>query len=1011
MKVYFDSLRTWWLPLRLHWYLLLMVAASLNLNEISRILHRSTTQTPRFIATSLQPPLIPVKPYLSCHVMLGKLQSPKSPKCSVYAGRHLPHCSEINYGSGPSKGGDTFTAMAVGSDRAHGGKDVHKATIASTSPTILGHSTTGPHGQDTTSEVSEGPVHTQPKPKFEWRPRSGPSAAPGVQVSSGKETNPSRRLENALIPHPSQSEPRVAIVAPLPRLETAPPSVCVDRGLKPEDPTPHGWCESGSEMEGDDDEDVSEVWEESMHSNEENEVVCWESEEEPLEVVPLAMETLKEFGLVLGASFEEFEEELTQLLQNIEGRRNQNLTKGEAWPKLLKSVGKGSRELKNLVCTVNYEAGSAKNRGQTTASSKSFQTLGADIICLQERKLNLISRGIVRSLWGLPYVDWLYCGSDGASGGVVVMWDTRVVEKIDETVGHFSISCKFHSVFNHHEWVFSGVYVPQTVRDRLLMWEELACLHSWWGSPWCIKGDFNVVRFPSERVGGQFFSPAMQGFSDFISSIGLVDPLLEGGRFTWSNGKEREAMSRLDRFLFSPDWEDKFPCIVQRKMPRLMSDHFPITLECCQFQKCRRHFRFENMWLRAEGFLDHVQQWWASYQFNVAEGRPLTATEKAQKEIIQIDLEKTLLLEEISWRQKSQATWLNEGDKNTKKIHAMANSNRRHNSISTLLIDGELSTNQQAISESITQFYTRLYTKDVGWRPKLDGLGFSAYLLKMLNVGDGGLVRFWHDLWCGDAPLKVAYPALFMISGDKDESVAALMQFGNGSLHWELNFVRNVQDWEMDSMNSFLKLIYPVSLEGRGEDTLCWQQNPEKGFTVKSYYSCLSHPFSLPFHWKGIWKPKVPPRVAFFMWTVALGKVLTADNLRKRKIVIISWCCMCKVDGESMDHLFMHCLVAKELWDTILSLFGVTWIMPQHVRELIEGRFIGLPRQRHSRIWTAVPHCLMWCLWRERNLRTFEGSETSIDELKLLFFRTLFEWMQSTNLFSLASFQDFLEFL
>jgi hypothetical protein len=65
--------------------------------------------------------------------------------------------------------------------------------------------------------------------------------------------------------------------------------------------------------------------------------------------------------------------------------------------------------------------------------------------------------------------------------------------------------------------------------------------------------------------------------------------------------------------------------------------------------------------------------------------------------------------------------------------------------------------------------------------------------------------------------------------------------------------------------------------------------------------------------------------------------------------------------------------------------------MSQHVRELIEGWFVGLPRQRHSRIWTAVPHCLMWCLWRERNLRTFEGSESSIDELKLLFFRTLFE--------------------
>ena len=235
------------------------------------------------------------------------------------------------------------------------------------------------------------------------------------------------------------------------------------------------------------------------------------------------------------------------------------------------------------------------------------------------------------------------------------------------------------------------------------------------------------------------------------------------------------------------------------------------------------------------------------------------------------------------------------------------------------------------------------------------------------------------------------------------------MQFGNGSLHWVLNFVRNVQDWEMDYMNSFLKLIYSVSLEGRGEDTLRWRQNPEKGFTVKSYYSCLSRPLSLPFPWKGIWKPKVPPRVAFFMWTAALGKVLTADNLRKRKTVIISWHCMCKVDGESIDHLFIHYPVAKELWDTVLSLFGVTWVMPQHVRELIEGWFIGLPRQRQSRIWISVPHCLMWCLWRERNLRTFEGSKTSIDELKLLFFRTLFEWMQFTNLFSFASFQDFLD--
>lgn len=124
-----------------------------------------------------------------------------------------------------------------------------------------------------------------------------------------------------------------------------------------------------------------------------------------------------------------------------------------------------------------------------------------------------------------------------------------------------------------------------------------------------------MVRFPSERLGGQLFSPAMQGFSDFITSLGLVDPPLKRGSFTWSNNREVESMSCIDRFLYSLDWEDQFPSIIQRKLLRLMLDHFPILLECGQLQRCKCPFRFENMF-RAEGFLDHVRQWWDSYQFN-----------------------------------------------------------------------------------------------------------------------------------------------------------------------------------------------------------------------------------------------------------------------------------------------------------------------------------------------------------------------------------------------------------
>ena len=85
------------------------------------------------------------------------------------------------------------------------------------------------------------------------------------------------------------------------------------------------------------------------------------------------------------------------------------------------------------------------------------------------------------------------------------------------------------------------------------------------------------------------------------------------------------------------------------------------------------------------------------------------------------------------------------------------------------------------------------------------------------------------------------------------------------------------------------------------------------------------------FPWKIIWKQKILSLKAFFVWTVALGKYLTIDNLRKMKVWILDWCYMCKCNGELVDHLFLHCPVAMDLWSIVLGLFGVSWVMPESV--------------------------------------------------------------------------------
>ena len=41
-----------------------------------------------------------------------------------------------------------------------------------------------------------------------------------------------------------------------------------------------------------------------------------------------------------------------------------------------------------------------------------------------------------------------------------------------------------------------------------------------------------------------------------------------------------------------------------------------------------------------------------------------------------------------------------------------------------------------------------------------------------------------------------------------------------------------------------------------------------------------------------------------------------------------------------------------------------------------------------SNVWNMVPTCLMWLEWKQRNARTFEDIERSIDLLKTLLART-----------------------
>ena len=77
---------------------------------------------------------------------------------------------------------------------------------------------------------------------------------------------------------------------------------------------------------------------------------------------------------------------------------------------------------------------------------------------------------------------------------------------------------------------------------------------------------------------------------------------------------------------------------------------------------------------------------------------------------------------------------------------------------------------------------------------------------------------------------------------------------------------------------------------------------------------------------------------------------------------------ICKCNDESVDHLFIHCPVAMDLWSMVLGLFGVSWVMPQSIVGLLACQQGWFGRHRNGHIWIIIPHCLIMCVFGRKEI-------------------------------------------
>ena len=119
-----------------------------------------------------------------------------------------------------------------------------------------------------------------------------------------------------------------------------------------------------------------------------------------------------------------------------------------------------------------------------------------------------------------------------------------------------------------------------------------------------------------------------------------------------------------------------------------------------------------------------------------------------------------------------------------------------------------------------------------------------------------------------------------------------------------------------------------------------------------------------------------PSRVLAFAWLALRNKILTMDNIRPWNMVVVHACLLCLADEESVDHLLLHCRLTKALCPCIFIDFSCSWVLLQSLPKLFQQWFCPISRFKGKTIWRLSFLAFIWTIWKERNIRCFEGIST-----------------------------------
>lgn len=119
---------------------------------------------------------------------------------------------------------------------------------------------------------------------------------------------------------------------------------------------------------------------------------------------------------------------------------------------------------------------------------------------------------------------------------------------------------------------------------------------------------------------------------------------------------------------------------------------------------------------------------------------------------------------------------------------------------------------------------------------------------------------------------------------------------------------------------------------------------------------------------KELWSETLWKNLTNFLWIVFKHKILTCENLTKKGHEGPSWCCICKHQHDTMDHMLGSCELSHIVWNKItISLNINKRAYEEIIQTLRKCPKICLQSQFMNELCILTWMLLLWAIQKEWN--------------------------------------------